>query len=68
MIFSSLAVWKSGEALVHYHNSVNDASLVPRPPPFLLSVCIHSNTQEWKSSKNGECLGVSGCEVVVREG
>ena len=24
------------------------ASLVPRPPPFLLSVCVHNNTQNRK--------------------
>ena len=26
-------------------------SLVPRPPPFLPSVCVHNNTQKWKSSE-----------------
>ena len=47
-------------------------ALVLRPPPFLLSICIHNNTWERKTSKNGEGLGafdhhhhISGCEVDV---
>ena len=34
-------------------------SLVPRPPPFLPSVCIYNNTQKRKTTttKNGEGLG-----------
>ena len=26
-------------------------SFVPRPPPFIPSVCVHNNTREWKTSK-----------------
>ena len=32
-------------------------SLVPRPLPFLPSVCIHNNTRERRLAKNGEDLG-----------
>ena len=30
-------------------------SLVPRPPPFLPSVCAHSNTQQWKTTSVYYC-------------
>ena len=48
-------------------------NLVPRPPPFLPSVCVHNNTQERKTSKKrgrpGSIHHVSGREVdVVGEG
>ena len=31
-------------------------SLIPRPPLFLPSVCIHNNTRERKASENSEGL------------
>ena len=41
-------------------------SLVPKPPPFLPSVCIHSNTRERKTSEKwgrpGSIHHVSGCK------
>ena len=44
-------------------------SLVPRPPPFLPSVCVHNNTRERKTGKKQGRLGiihhVSGCKVDV---
>ena len=33
------------------------ASLVPRPPPFLLSVCVHNNSRERKTSEKQERPG-----------
>ena len=42
-------------------------SLVPRPLPFLPSVCVHNNTREWKTNEKrgrpGSIHHVSGCEV-----
>ena len=35
-------------------------SLIPRPPPFLPSVCVHNNARKWKTGmegKNGRSLG-----------
>ena len=46
---------KYGENNKHGENS--KLSLVPRPPPFLPSVCIHNNTWERKTGENGEGLG-----------
>ena len=44
-------------------------SLVPRPPPFLSSVCVHNNTRERKTSEKrgrpGSIHHVSGHEVDV---
>ena len=44
-------------------------SLVPRPPPFLSSICVHNNTRERKIDKIGGRPGsshhVSGREVNV---
>ena len=46
-----------------------NSSLVPRPPLFLPSVCIHNNTREWKTDEKRERPGsihhVSGREVDV---
>ena len=44
-------------------------SLVPRPPPFLPSVCVHNNTRERKTGEKrgrpGSIHHVSGREVDV---
>ena len=44
-----------------------EGSLVPRPPPFLPSVCVHNNTREWKTGEKrgrpGSIDHVSGREV-----
>ena len=44
-------------------------SLVPRPPSFLPSVCVHNNTREQKTgekrARSGSIDHVSGCEVDV---
>ena len=44
-------------------------SFVPRPPPFLPSVCVHNNTRERKTGEKwgrpGSVDHVSGCEVDV---
>ena len=42
---------------------------VPRPLPFLPSVCVHNNTREWKTGekrgRSGSIHHVSGREVDV---
>ena len=48
-------------------------SLIPRPPPFLPSICVHNNTQEQKIGEKrgrpGSIHHVSGRKVDVgREG
>ena len=44
-------------------------SLIPRPLPFLPSVCVHNNTREQKTSEKrgrpGSIHHVSGCQVDV---
>ena len=44
-------------------------SLVPRPPPFVPSVCVHNNTQERKTGEKWGRLGsihhVSGRKVDI---
>ena len=46
-----------------------EGSLVPRPPPFLPSVCVHNNTWDRKTGKKwgrpGRIRHVSGHEVDV---
>ena len=41
-------VIKSKEHYLKYIHKLHDDSLVPRPPLFLLSLCVHNNAQEWK--------------------
>ena len=64
--------------LGHFYTCINQysavknmPSLVPRPPPFLPSVCVHNNTRnqkigdELKQGRPGSIHHVSGCEVDV---
>ena len=48
------------------------SSLVSRPLPFLLSICVHYNTQEQKTGEKqrrpGNIHHVSGCKVDVGGG
>ena len=47
----------------------NQTTLVPRPPPFLLFVCVHDmlHKSREKQGRPGS-MYVSGCEVDVRGG
>ena len=59
---------------LQYVSTCNVASLVPKSPPFLPSVCVHNKIQNWKISKKlkwerpGNIHHVSGCEVDVGGG
>ena len=49
---------------------LNTSSLVPMPPLFLLSICVHNNTQERKTSKvdvgGGGGGGGGGVNIQIR--
>ena len=51
------------------YREVHVTSLVPRPAPFLPSVCVHNNTRDRKTGKKwgrpGSIRHVSGREVDV---
>ena len=44
---------------VYFTSPCRKGSLIPRPPPFLPFVCVHNNTQEWKTSEYTHCRQLS---------
>ena len=54
--------------LCGYRMTVQCPNLVPTPPPFLPSVCVHNNEDQRKTGKAWEHRHVSGRKVDVRGG